>query len=209
MVQKLPVLSRLKSLLLHYPMMNATSSVQRTTLVAPTQGRVLELCFETDENLPYYSPWVTELALVCLDGAPAEPRETTTDRGLRVKRIFLGGEAEKLPFEDSRFDWAVSTMTLCRMKHPAALLPEIGRVLKPSGAYLFLEHGRSSDLSLRVFQERLDPWWSRVGGCELGCAIDDMIRDAGFRLDMLERYQLGRPKFISSMYRGSANRAST
>jgi SAM-dependent methyltransferase len=201
------VLSRLKSRLLHHPMNVATFSDRRTSLIAVTQGRVLELCFETNKNLPYYSPWVTELAQVCLAGAEAQPRETTTERGLRVRRVFRDPTAAQLPFEDSRFDWAVSTLALCRMRHPAALLTETARVLKPSGAYLFLEHGRSSDPATSEWQDRLDRYWGRIGGCELCLPIDDIIRSVGFRIDLLERFQLGRPKFLSAMYRGSATKA--
>ena len=206
MVQILPVLSRLKARLLHHPMNVATFSDQRTSLIAVTQGRALEICVETDKNLPYYSPWVTELTQISLTGAQPQAHETSTDRGLTVRRTFLDPTADRLPFEDSRFDWAVSTLALCRVRHPAALLAETARVLKPSGAYLFLEHGRSPDSSTSNWQDRLERYWERIGGCELCLPIDEIIRSAGFRIDLLERFQMGRPKFLSAMYRGSATK---
>src|SRR5271166_1596216 len=102
-------MSRLKSRLLHYAMKNPPFVGERTALLAATQGRVLEICCETEKNVPYYSPWVTDLAIVCLDGAPDESRRGTNDRGLRIERIFSGSETTTLPFEDSHFDWVVST----------------------------------------------------------------------------------------------------
>jgi len=199
-------MSRLKSRLLHYPMKNPLFAGERTALVAATQGRVLEICIETDKNVPYYSPWVTDLAIVCVDGAPAEARHDTSDRGLRIERIFSGIDTSKLPFENASFDWVVTTLTLCRTKHSSAILAEVRRVLKPSGGYVFIEHGRSSDPSMSRWQQRLRSLWLRYGGCDLDREIDQMIRTAGMRVEKLERYQLGQPKFLSTMYRGVARR---
>ena len=200
-------MSRLKSRLLHYAMNNSLFAAERTALVAATQGRVLEICFETDKNAPYYSPWVTDLAIVCLDGAPAESRHTSSDRGLRIERICSGSDTTTLPFEDAHFDWVVSTLTLCRTKHSDAILAEVRRVLKPSGAYLFLEHGRSSDPTMSRWQRRLRNLWLNFGGCDLDREIDQMICAAGFRIEKLERYQLGQPKFLPTMYCGAARRS--
>ena len=197
-------MSRLKSRLLHYAMKNPLFVGQRTALLAATQGRVLEICFEPDGNIHYYSPWVTDLAIVCLAGTPGESRHYTNDRGLPVEQISSGRETATLPFEDSRFDWVVSTLSLCRTLHGGALLAEVGRVLKPSGKYLFLEHGRSSDPAISRWQRRLKNFWLKFGGCDLDREIDQMIRDAGLRIDNLQRYPIGRPRFLFSIYRGAA-----
>jgi SAM-dependent methyltransferase len=147
--------SRLKSRLLHYAMNNPLFVTERTALVSLTQGRVLEICFETDKNVHYYSPWVTDLAIVSFDGDPAQAARDANDRGLQVEKLFLGNDSAKLPFEDSIFDWVVSTLTLCRTKRSEAILAEVRRVLKPSGGYLFLEHGHSSNPSISEWQRRL------------------------------------------------------
>lgn len=178
----------------------------RTGLLAATQGRVLEVCFETEKNVHYYSPWVTDLAIVSLAGPPAESRHDTNDRGLRVERIFPGADATTLPFEASSFDWIVTTLTLCRTTNTAAILAEIRRVLKPSGGYIFLEHGRSANPSMARWQHRLRDLWLEYGGCDLAREIDRMILGGGFRIEKLERFQFGQPKFLSTMYRGLARR---
>ena len=199
-------MSRLTSRLQHFPMTNSLFSGERTALVALTQGRVLELCFETAKNLHYYSPWVTDLTVVCLEG-PARPSEhDANDRGLRVERIFPGGDATRLPFDDAAFDWVVTTLTLCRMKHPAAMLSEVRRVLKPSGGYLFLEHGRGDDPSMRRRQASWRNLWMRLGECDIDLDIDGFVLAAGMRIERRERHQLGHPRFLSTMYRGLARR---
>jgi ubiquinone/menaquinone biosynthesis C-methylase UbiE len=101
----------------------------------------------------------------------------------------------------------VSTLTLCRTKHADAILAEVRRVLKPSGAYLFLEHGRSSDPAMSRWQRGLRNLWLNYGGCDLDREIDQIIHAAGLRLEKLDRYQLGQPKFLSTMYRGAARRS--
>lgn len=197
-------MSRLKSRLLHYAMRNPLFAGERTALLAPMQGKVLEIAFETERNVPYYSPWVTDLAIVCLEGAAAPSSRGRSDRGLRIERIFPGAKETTVPFEDAHFDFAISTLTLCRMEQSAAVLAEVRRVLKPSGAYYFLEHGRSADPALGRWQARLRALWLRYGGCDVDREIDTIIAGAGFRIERLDRIQLGQPKFLSTLYRGVA-----
>ena len=200
-------MSRLQPRLLHCAMENPLFAGERTALIAPTQGRVLEIAFETERNIPYYSPWVTDLAIVCVGGVPAEPRRGVSDRGLRIERFFSGIETTTLPFEDSCFDWVTSTLTLCRTRNTSAILAEVRRVLKSSGAYLFLEHGRSADRAMSRWQRRMRSLWLNYGGCNIDREIDRMILAAGLQLEKLDRYQLGQPRFLSTMYRGRARRA--
>ena len=197
----------LKSRLEHYPMRNALFSGERTALIAPTQGRVLEICCEAGKNIPYYSPWVTDLAVVCLDGASAPVLHRTSERGLNIEVFYVGSDAVALPFPNSSFDWVVSTLTLCRANSVATILAEVRRVLKPTGAFVFLEHGRSENPSTRRWQRRLHNLWRRIGGCDPDREIDRMIDAAGMRIESLKRYQLGLPSFLSTMYRGSARPA--
>jgi SAM-dependent methyltransferase len=185
-------------------MNNSTFSGERTALVSATQGSVLEIAFEPEKNVPYYSPWVTDLAICSIDGAPGERRESLSDRGLPIMRISSGTDAATLPFEDSRFDWVVTTLALCRLNHVDSVLAEVRRVLKPSGAYIFLEHGRSADPTMSRRQHRLKNLWMNFGGCDLDREIDQMISAAGLHIEKLDRYQLGHPKFLSTMYRGIA-----
>jgi SAM-dependent methyltransferase len=200
-------MSRLKSRLLHYPMRTSLFVTERTALLAVTQGRVLEIGFEPNKNVAYYSPWVTDLAIVSLDGASSAPRQDSNDRGLLVERIFPGADSVKLPFANSSFDWVVTTLTLCRTKNTGAILAEVRRVLKPLGGYVFLEHGRSPNPSVGRWQQRLRNLWLKYGGCDLDSEIDRMILGAGFRIETLDRYEFGRPKFLSTMYRGLARRS--
>jgi hypothetical protein len=50
-----------------------------------------------------------------------------------------------------------TTLTLCTIAEPVSALSEIWRVLRTGRNYVFLEHGRSTDLKVARLQDRLNP----------------------------------------------------
>src|SRR5262245_61908413 len=116
----------------------------RRQLLAGAYGDVLEIGFGTGLNLPYYPKGVHKLTAV--DPNPGMHRlaqKRIKQAGFEVDPHVVSGE--RLPFEDSRFDCAVSTFTLCSIKDVAQALSEVYRVLKGGGTFLFLEHGLSPE----------------------------------------------------------------
>jgi len=137
----------------------------RRELVARAHGATLEIGAGTGLNLRQYSPQVSELVL-------AEPGEHMA-RHLRESVAAAGrssevveAPAERLPFEDDRFDSVVCTLVLCTVPDPAAAIAEAARTLRPGGRFLFLEHVRSDDPRLARWQDRLwRPWRFIADGC--------------------------------------------
>ncbi|GAB1721652.1 MAG: putative Methyltransferase [Nitrospira sp.] len=178
---------------------------ERQLLLAPAHGVVLEIGFGTGLNLPHYPLAVTALHTV-------EPAMLLPDRvARRVASVPFPVHlhrlsAEGLPFDDGLFDYAVSTFTLCTIPDPSAALREVRRVLKPDGRLLFLEHGRSDDPSIARWQDRLNPLQQIVAcGCNLNRRIDQLVVQAGLRLEQFDRYTLpGVPRIGGEMYRGMA-----
>ncbi|ALA60956.1 class I SAM-dependent methyltransferase [Nitrospira moscoviensis] len=177
----------------------------RGALLAEARGRVLELGVGTGLNLPHYPSAVQSLAAV--DPAVLLPkrlavRKATLTFPLRLERRT----AESLPYDARVFDYVVSTWTLCTIPDPAAALREVHRVLKPTGWFLFLEHGRSDDPRIAAWQDRLNPIQRIIGcGCNLNRPIDRLITQAGLRLDRLDRFRMERvPRIGGEMYRGAA-----
>jgi ubiquinone/menaquinone biosynthesis C-methylase UbiE len=178
---------------------------QRELALASAQGHVLEIGFGTGLNLPHYPKAVTSLA--ALDPATLLPRKVARriSRGsLPVELVRLS--AETLPFEDGRFDCAVSTWTLCTIPDPVAALREVRRVLKPGGTYVFLEHGRSDDARVAKWQDLFNPTQRVIAcGCNLNRPIDTLISQGGLKIDRLDRFLLsGVPRIAGEMYRGVA-----
>lgn len=178
---------------------------QRELALASAQGNVLEIGFGTGLNLPHYPHAVTSLA--ALDPATLLPKKVARriSRGsLPVELVRLS--AETLPFEDGRFDCAVSTWTLCTIPDPVAALREVRRVLKPDGTYVFLEHGRSDDAGVAKWQDFFNPIQRVIAcGCNLNRPIDVLIAQGGLRIEKLDRYAMpGVPRIAGEMYRGVA-----
>jgi SAM-dependent methyltransferase len=121
-----------------------------------------------------------------------------------VKCVQLSAEA--LPFDDASFDCVVTTWTLCTIPDAVAAVRDIGRVLKPGGQYIFLEHGRSDEARVAWWQDLFNPLQRCLaGGCNLNRPIDTLIQQAGLEITRLERFSLsGLPRLFSKMYRGVA-----
>lgn len=178
---------------------------QREHALASVRGNVLEIGFGTGLNLLHYPKTVT--CLTAVDPATLlrnTVAQRTAELSFPVELLHLS--AETLPFEEGRFDSVVSTLTLCTIPDPVAALREVRRVLKPEGTFVFLEHGRSDDETIAKWQDRLNPIQRIIAcGCNLNRPIGALIRQAGLRLDRLDRFQMpGIPRIAGEMYRGVA-----
>ncbi len=135
---------------------------ERRQLLAGAEVATIEVGAGTGLNLEHYPEAVTRLVL-------AEPdRHMRRRLGKRVDAAGRAAEvvdapAERLPFPDSTFDTAVVTLVLCSVPDQEAALAEIGRVLKPNGRLLFIEHVRSDDPKVAKRQDRIRPVYNLVG----------------------------------------------
>jgi ubiquinone/menaquinone biosynthesis C-methylase UbiE len=179
----------------------------RRGLLATAHGEVLEIGFGTGLNLPYYPERIHRLTAV--DPNPGMHRlaqKRIKQRGIEVDQQVLGGE--RLPFEDSRFDCAVSTLTLCSIEDVAQALGEVYRVLKSGGTFLFLEHGLSPEPGVQKWQRRLN--WLQVclaNGCHLDRSMKALIAAQPFASVEVEEFYLEKmPKTHGYPYRGIARK---
>ena len=177
----------------------------REALVARASGSVLEIGSGTGANLPFYDEHVAELVLA----EPEEPMARRLERKLAAHRTgarVVLAPAETLPFEDSTFDFVVSTLVLCTVEDPARALAEVHRVLKPDGRLVFLEHVRSDDPTLARWQDRLQGLQVRIGhGCHPNRRTLENIERAGFTIAELERDRMRKaPPIVRPLIAGVA-----
>jgi ubiquinone/menaquinone biosynthesis C-methylase UbiE len=180
-----------------------TARRRRQTL-AGLAGEVLEIGFGTGHNLPFYPDAVTRI--VGVEPNPGMHRLAARQVAAASQVVELVEDrAEALPFADASFDAVVSTFSLCSLADPALALAELRRVLRPGGAFAFLEHGLAPEPKVARWQLRLTPLQRVVGdGCHLDRKIDDLVAAGGFTVEHLETgYQPG-PRVASYLYKGLA-----
>ncbi len=197
------IVPRLCDFLLNKPLL----ARQRRNLLAGAYGDVLEIGFGTGLNLPYYPQRVRMLTTV--DPHPGMHRlaqKRIQRTAMEVDQQLLGGE--RLPFEDNRFDCAVSTFTLCSIEGVDQALAEVYRVLKSGGKFLFLEHGLSPEPQVQKWQRRLN--WLQVrlaNGCHLDRNMRELAAAQPFASVEVEEFYLERmPKTPGYLYRGIATK---
>jgi len=177
----------------------------RREALSEANGEILEIGFGTGLNLEHYPEHIRHLTAV-------DPGVGVTRIARRrIERSHIDVDlhvqtAEELPFEDERFDCVVSTWTLCSIRDARRAIGEIGRVLRPGGRYIFLEHGLGEDAVVQHWQRRLTPFQRRLAdGCRLDVDIEALIRRRAWDKVRVERFLLeGTPRIMGSMYRGVA-----
>ncbi|MDJ0936583.1 MAG: class I SAM-dependent methyltransferase [Kiloniellales bacterium] len=194
--------------LIDLSMKHGEATRHRQSLLPAARGRVLEIGIGSGLNLPFYGQDVE--SVVGVD--PSEEllgmaRGRLKDLPFQVE--LQARSAEALPFDDGRFDTAVTTWTLCSVPDARLALAELRRVLKPGGELIFVEHGRAEAPAVVAWQERLNRLWGCLaGGCNLNRPVAAMIREAGFRIEELETGHLIKgPRLLTYLYRGRARPA--
>jgi ubiquinone/menaquinone biosynthesis C-methylase UbiE len=170
-------------------------------------GVVLEVGFGSGLNLPLYTRKVERV--VAIDpSAVAHKLARKRIEGSPFPVEYMALSGEQIPAAEGSFDTVVTTFTLCTIPDASRALSEMRRVLKRGGKLYFLEHGASSDSSVRGWQRRLNGIQGALfGGCQLDREIDRLILGAGFEMERLESYYGTGPKPLVFLYRGVALKA--
>ena len=150
-------------------------------------GTVVEIGAGAGPNADYLAPGTRWLV--------AEPnvyfhpglRRRAAARGLELE--LLDGTAEALPLADGSADAVVSTLVLCSVADPEAVLAEARRVLRPGGRLVVLEHV-AAEGALGAWQRALRaPWGWLADGCDPHRHTARAIEAAGFARVDLERFR--------------------
>ncbi|TIL83460.1 MAG: class I SAM-dependent methyltransferase [Mesorhizobium sp.] len=190
--------------LVHRSMTNRELLPYRHSVLSAAEGRVLEIGIGSGLNLPLYPAAVHDV--IGLDPSPrllAMARHTA--RHCTCAANLIEASAEEIPLDSHSIDTVVTTWTLCSIHGAGQALGEMRRVLKPGGQLLFVEHGLSPEASVQRWQDRLTPFWKRIGGgCRLNRPIRTLIESAGFKIGHLQTGYAKGPRPMVFMYEGRA-----
>jgi ubiquinone/menaquinone biosynthesis C-methylase UbiE len=195
---------RLLPWLIHQAMRQRKLAPYRKRVVSNATGRILEVGIGSGLNLPFYGDAAVEI--IGLD--PSRKLLHLANAAAQKSKIplrLVEGTAEAIPLEDHSLDAVVTTWTMCSIPAVEPALQEMRRVLRPRGRLLFVEHRLAPDPAVRYWQDHLTPAWKRLsGGCHLNRAIDELIENAGLRIERFDKGYMQGPKLMTFMYEGSA-----
>jgi len=176
----------------------------RKRVVSRAEGRVLEIGIGSGLNLPLYGSTVEEiLGLEPAPGMMSMAQRAAARSGQAV--TLIAGSAEAIPLEAHSVDTILTTWTLCSIPRAGDALKEMRRVLRPNGQLLFVEHGLAPEANVQRWQDRLTPFWRRIGGgCHLNRPIRTLIENAGFSIAELTTGYMRGLKPMTYMYEGRA-----
>jgi SAM-dependent methyltransferase len=176
----------------------------RRALLAQARGQTLEIGSGTGLNLVHYPDNLDGLVLAEPDPSMRQRLQTAMRHSGRDAQV-IDARAEQLPFADASVDTVISTFLLCTVDAPETALREIGRVLRPDGQLLFVEHVRSASPLLARWQDRLARPWQRFAvGCRCNRATLELIDACGFRVDARPAAWRAMPPIIRPLAIGRA-----
>jgi ubiquinone/menaquinone biosynthesis C-methylase UbiE len=178
---------------------------QREKVVPLASGQVLEIGIGSGLNFPHYDTQKVKNIWGLEPSAEMRCMAETMAAGSELDVSFIEASAEDIPLDDNSVDTVLVTYSLCTIPAAVTALAEMHRVLRPEGQLIFCEHGHAPDENVQRWQRRLNPVWKRFGGgCNLNRHIPDLLRQGGFKIQMLESDYIPGWKPASFNYWGTA-----
>ena len=164
------------------PMELMGTKKRRGDLIEGATGTTLEVGVGTGKNLRYYPVGVEVTGI----DVSSQMLKRATDRlaGLPVHAQLIEADVQDLPFDDDTFDTAVGTCVFCSVADPVQGLKELGRVVRPDGRILLLEHVRPTNRILGRFADVVSGFTRRIFGFRTNRRTEENVAAAG--LDIVE-----------------------
>ena len=186
----------------------AGQAERRHALLAEARGRTLEIGAGNGYNLEHYPSSVAEL--IVTEPSPfmiehLRGRLESDPPPVGSWQLVQTG-AEELPYPDASVDTVVGTYVHCTIPDPAKAIAEIGRVLKPGGRYLFMEHVRADGPVYGRVQDALEiPHRFIAAGCYPNRRTEALLERSGLQIEWLNHEDMPRaPMTVRPTIRGIA-----
>ncbi len=166
---------------------------QKGRVFAGLPATVVELGSGVGANLRYLNPGST---LIAVEPNTAMHRRLRTAADRHGVRLDLRPRlAEDTGLAAQSVDTVISSLVLCTVADPAAVLAEIRRILVPGGTFRFVEHvAAPAGTPTRSLQRLLRrPWAWTFEGCSCERDLATLLRAAGFARVEVEAYRLHSP----------------
>jgi SAM-dependent methyltransferase len=172
------------------PTIERSLRAHKQRVYADLPGTVVEIGSGVGANVPYLTPGSTLIAF-----EPSRPmhrrlRAAADRHGVHLDLRVRPAEDTGLP--SAGVDAVISSLVLCTVRDPAAVLAEVRRVLRPGGTFRFVEHvAAPAGTPTRALQRAVRrPWAWTFEGCSCERDLATVLRSAGFGRVDLRPYRL-------------------
>ena len=158
--------------------------------------RLLEVGVGTGKNIEF---WPRDCKVTAIDLTPgmlelAQKKAAVLHR--QGDDLFLA-DIQHLELPSGIFDTVVATCVFCSVPDPIKGLREIGRVVRPDGHILLLEHIRIDKPVIGPIMDLLAPLVVRMNGANINRRTIENVRAAGLRIDhVIDLDRMGMFKII-------------
>lgn len=158
--------------------------------------RILEVGVGTGKNMQF---WPKDCKVSAIDLTPGM-LDIARERAKKLNRagddLFLA-DVQHLDLPSGIFDTVIATFVFCSVPDPVQGLHELGRVVRPDGHILLLEHVRIDRPVIGPLMDALAPLVVRLNGASINRRTVTNVRIAGLRIDqVLDLDKIGMFKLI-------------
>lgn len=147
--------------------------------------RVLEVGVGTGKNMEF---WPMNSKITAVDLTPGM-LDIAHQRAKSLRRqdddLFLA-DVQHLELPSATFNTVVATFVFCSVPDPIQGLRELGRVVRPDGQILLLEHVRIDRPVIGTIMDALAPFIVRLNGASINRRTVENVRIAGLHIDRVE-----------------------
>jgi SAM-dependent methyltransferase len=165
----------------------------KTKVFADLPRSVVELGSGVGANLRFLPAGAQLIAIEPNPYMHARLRRAASRRDVDLEIRGVIGEHIDLP--DAGADAVISSLVLCSVSDPAAVLAEIRRILRPGGRFSFAEHVVAKPRTLTRWSQRVSsrPWGWVFEGCSCERDLTSLIAAAGFTSVDITPYRIHSP----------------
>ena len=165
----------------------------KATAFADLPPTVVELGSGVGANLRYLPVGARLIAIEPNPYMHTRLRRAARARGVEVE--IRSVVAERIDLPDASADAVISSLVLCSVRDPEAVLAEVRRILRPGGRFSFAEHvaarrGTPTRWAQRILRR---PWAWVFEGCSCERDLASVIRSAGFTSVDLSHHRIHSP----------------
>lgn len=150
----------------------------RLEVMKELNGKVLEVGVGTGKNIEYYPEGLDITAIDFSEKMLAKAKDKAERLGKKVDLRHM--DVQKLEFPDQTFDTIFTTCVFCSVPDPIKGLKEMGRVCKPKGKIIMIEHVRSESAVLGLVMDLFNPLVVNLYGANINRRTVENVYKAGF-----------------------------